>query len=272
MLTSSFSLGQKFNFTIKKYFYLVKHSFSKNNKSHYEVNLLGENFFYEDSHSLFFYQSLFVTNENFLKNIKKEEILTIVDVGANVGLFSKTIRHFFPSAKIYAVEPIPSAKACLDKNFKHDNLFQSDQVAFSDKNGKIKMTSVKTDTQHSHVSDAGNLLVSATTLDAYVRKYNITYIDLLKIDTETFEAHVLKGGSKALKNTKYLFLEVNFVNNSNYTFSSLMSLLFSKDYDFQLVKIKSYSQKVNEAVLFDCLFINTSFDRLSKNKASSKII
>lgn len=242
------------------------HSFSKNKMTHYRVNLLGENIFYDHLYSLFFYQSLFVLNERFLKNIRKEEIHTVVDVGANVGLFSKTIRHFFPSAKIYAIEPVPSAKACLDKNFKHDNLFQSDQVAFSDKHGKMKMISAKMDTQHSRVSDEGNLVVPVTTLDTYVRKHNIAHIDLLKIDTETFESHVLKGGDKALKNTKYLSLEISLVNNNNYTFSSVMSLLFSKDYNFQLVKIKSYSQKTDDAVLFDCLFINTFFDRLSGKK------
>jgi len=78
------------------------------------------------------------------------------------------------------------------------------------------MISAKMDTQHSRVSDEGNLVVPVTTLDTYVRKHNIAHIDLLKIDTETFESHVLKGGDKALKNTKYLSLEISLVNNNNY--------------------------------------------------------
>lgn len=257
---------QKLDFIIKRNFYLLRHFFSQKEFVQDKINVLGENIFFDYIYSLFFYQNLFVTGESFFKHIKKNEVRTVVDVGANIGLFSKTIRHFFPSAKIYAIEPVPSARVCLDKNFEHDSLFQSDQVALSNKRGKLKMISDKTSTQNSTINDSGNLLVSAMTLDEYVKKNNISRIDLLKIDTETFEAHVLKGGSKALRITKYLLIEICLVNNNNYTFSSLCALLFSKNYNFQLIKLKRYSQNEDRDVLFDGLFVNTIFDKMSTKK------
>lgn len=263
----SLTLRQKINFLTKKYTHLFKNLLSPIKLAQYRINILGEDTLFDNKYSLFSYQSLFVTAKSFFKYIKKNEILTVIDVGANLGFFSKTVRHYFPSAKIYAIEPVPSAKACLDENFKNDNLFKSFGVALSNKKGNIRMTTSQANSQNSMVNNSGNLLVSATTLNMFIKKNGISSIDLLKIDTETFEAHVLKGGNRALKITKYLVLEVNLVdNNNNYTFSSLIALLFSKNYNFQLIKIKNYSQNADRDELFDCLFINTYFERLSKKE------
>jgi len=253
---------QKISFLTKKYTHLFKNLLSPIKLVQYRTNILGEDILFDNKYSLFSYQSLFVTAKSFFKCIKKNEILTVIDIGANLGFFSKTVRHFFPSSNIYAIEPVPSARMCLEENFKNDKLFKSAGIALSNKQGNIRMATSETNTQNSMVNKSGNLLVSVTTLNMFIKKNGISSIDLLKIDTETFEAHVLKGGNRALKITKYLVLEVNLVdNNNNYTFSSLIALLFSKNYNFQLIKIKNYSQNADRDELFDCLFINTYFDR-----------
>lgn len=263
----SLPFGKKINFIVKKYIFLFKNFLSPIKLAQYKTNILGEDIFFDNKYSLISYQKLFVTTKLFFKCIKKTKILTVIDVGANLGFFSKTVRHFSPSANIYAIEPVSSARACLEENFKNDNLFQSFGIALSDKQGDVRMTVSEIGTQNSMVSNSGNLIVPATTLDMFVKKNNISSINLLKIDTETFEAHVLKGGTRALKITKYLLIEVNLVNNNNkYTFSSLIALLFSKNYNFQLIKIKNYSQNADRDELFDCLFINTYFERLSKKE------
>jgi FkbM family methyltransferase len=43
-------------------------------------------------------------------------VRTVLDVGANVGLFSVTARHFFPNATIHAYEPNPSIEPYLRRN------------------------------------------------------------------------------------------------------------------------------------------------------------
>lgn len=258
----SLTLRQKINFLTKKYTHLFKNLLSPIKLAQYRINILGEDILFDNKYSLFSYQSLFVTTNSFFKYIKKNEIRTVIDVGANLGFFSKPVRHFFPSSNIYAIEPVPSARVCLEENFKNDKLFKSAGIALSNKQGNVRMTSSEINTQNSMVDNSGNLVVLATTLDIFVKKNGISSIDLLKIDTETFEAHVLKGGNRALKITKYLWLEVNLVDNNNkYTFSSLIALLFSRNYNFQLIKIKNYSQNADRDELFDCLFINTYFDR-----------
>lgn len=258
----SLPFGQKINFLVKKYIFLFKNSLSPIRLTQYKTIVLGEDIFFDNKYSLISYQKLFVTTKLFFKCIKKTKIHTVIDVGANLGFFSKAVRHFYKSANIYAIEPVPSAKACLEENFKNDKLFKSFGIAISNKQGNVRMITSEENTQNSMINNSGNLLVSATTLDMFVKENNISSIDLLKIDTETFEAHVLKGGTRALKITKYLLIEVNLVDNNNkYTFSSLIALLFSKNYNFQLIKIKNYSQNADRDELFDCLFINTYFDR-----------
>ncbi len=262
LFISSLPFGQRMNFLVKKYTFLFKNSLLRTKLTQYKTIVLGEKIFFDNKYSLISYQSLFVTAKSFFKYIKKNEIFTVIDVGANLGFFSKTVRHFFPSSKIYAIEPVPSVRTCLEENFKNDKLLKSVGVALSNKQGSVRMSTSGINTQNSMVSNSGNLVVPATTLNMFTKKNYISQIDLLKIDTETFEAHVLRGGDRALAITKYLLLEVNLVNNNDkYTFSSLIALLFSKNYNFQLIKIKNYSQNPDRDELFDCLFINTYFDR-----------
>jgi len=79
----------------------------------------------------------------------------------------------------------------------------------------------------------------------------------LKIDTETFEAHVLRGARKMLSKTKYLFLEISLRDHHNYTISSLLSLLNSETFEYQLVAYRNYSNKAEGKIeIMDCLFKN----------------
>ena len=80
------------------------------------------------------------------------------------------------------------------------------------------------------------------TLDDFATQQGIGDVDLLKVDTESFEAHqYLRGARSVLARTKYLLIEITFEGNQNYTISSLMSLLQSDGYDLRLsVSLKSY--------------------------------
>lgn len=254
---SSLSIKMKIDLILKKYYLLIKHFFIPFKLGKSKISIFDKDFYYNSTNGLFFFQSIVVVYKIFLKDIHKKEVHTVIDVGANVGYASKVLHDIFPLAKIYAIEPIPLSKICLDKNFIHDSYFHSYGLAISDKQGSVKMRFAAKDAAQSYVSEKGELDIQAITLDVFVKKNKISRIDLLKIDTERFEAHVLRGGVESLKITKYLLLEIALVDNENYTFSSIIKLLFSKHYNFQLLKIKNYSLSENEVALFDCLFVNT---------------
>jgi len=81
------------------------------------------------------------------------------------------------------------------------------------------------DSAISQISNTGNIDVNVLRLDDFVYEHNINHIDILKIDTETFENFVLSGASNILKNTRYILIEITIDNNENYTISSLFKLL-----------------------------------------------
>jgi hypothetical protein len=100
--------------------------------------------------------------------------------------------------------------------------------------------------------------VAVDTLDAFAERRGLGTIDLLKIDTETFEAHVLRGARRTLARTRHLFLEITLEDNPNYTAASLLGLLVGEGYDFQLVGFRNFAD-AGEGVMpvMDSLFVNT---------------
>jgi FkbM family methyltransferase len=57
-----------------------------------------------------------------LKNIDNLKIETIIDIGANLGVFSKFARQRFPKARIIALEAVSDTFLSLKENLKNDNI------------------------------------------------------------------------------------------------------------------------------------------------------
>ena len=254
---SDWSVFKKINFLILKYFLIFKHFF-KNFK-------LGKDFcwfnkkriYYNTRFGLAGYQRILSTHQKLIKLAGIDNIRTVIDIGANVGFFSKLCRDLFPKSKIFSFEPIPKTFQCLKNNFKDDINTKVFNLAISDFNDKAKMSFNEQHSAVSQISDKGSVDVNVRKLDDIIKENNIDCIDILKIDTETFEAHVLLGGYESLSKTKYLFIEISMEDNNNYTISSLLKLLSTENYDFQLVGFRNYADKgEGEMPIMDALFKN----------------
>lgn len=254
---SNWSSNKKAQFIFSKYYLLIKHIFIKFKLGKSNINLFGEKIYYDSRLGLADYQSMLCRHQGWLKigNVKNSKV--IIDIGANVGFFSKMARSLYPSSKIYAIEPVPAVYSLMSKNFNGDQNTMLFNFAFSNKKGKQGMIADEKDYLISKFSNNGNFSIDTNTLDNFIHEQGINDIDILKIDVETFENLVLLGAKQALSKTKYLFLEVTIKNNSNYTFSSLISLLYSKEYNFQLVAFRNYADVgEGEMTIMDCLFKN----------------
>ncbi|MFI2189939.1 FkbM family methyltransferase [Streptomyces sioyaensis] len=64
----------------------------------------------------FIYREIFVERTYMMHGIQLSDSSRIVDVGANVGLFSLFVKHEFPDATILAFEPVPATHQALMKN------------------------------------------------------------------------------------------------------------------------------------------------------------
>jgi FkbM family methyltransferase len=251
------SLRTKANFILKKYQLIVLHLFRPFQFGQSSTRWAGETIYYDSRFGLAGYQSMLTRPVNLFRTAGIGDFETVIDCGANVGFFSRMITQFAPRARVNAIEPVPAIFECLRRNtlmFPNIRIFQT---AISDRPGHLRMSFDSADSAISRVTNSGQVEVAAMTLDDFAADQGIDSIDLLKIDTETFEAHVLRGAKAVLTRTKYLLIEITIEGNTNYSISSLMSLLQAKSYDFQLVAFRNYADTSEGRMpIMDCLMVN----------------
>lgn len=149
--------------------------------------------------------SLHIFDEIFVNEVyklrKSLQAKTIVDVGANVGLFSIYALLKTPKAKIYAIEADPVVFQELSKNFQANKLTNKIQIfnlAMTSTPGKIILYRAAHSGWSSLFDDLGakaglRVEVDATNLSLFCKKYNLEKIDYLKVDIEGAEYDFILG-------------------------------------------------------------------------------
>jgi FkbM family methyltransferase len=259
---TAWPLSKRFGFIIKKYALLGQLLIGKLlwrpfrfGKS--STRWAGERIYYDSRFGLASYQSMLTRPVNLFRVAGVKDFDTVIDCGANVGFFSKMIMQLAPQAHVYAIEPVPAIYGCLARNMASSPKVQVFQTAILDHAGRVRMAFDSNDSAISHVTAEGEVEVTAITLDDFATQQGIGDVDILKIDTETFEAHVLRGARSVLARTRYLLIEITIEGNQNYTISSLMGLLQGDGYDFQLAAFRNYADAGEGLMpIMDCLMIN----------------
>lgn len=139
----------------------------------------------------------------------------VLDLGANIGAYSIYMHSLNPDVKVYAFEPEPENLKLLYRNIELNNLQDNIEViekgvagidmrAFIDSNGGDSRVSISTSPDHTDIE-----LISLPTWWEQQGK-DFEFIDVLKIDVEGYEAHIIKGCNKALLNLcRYIVIEVD---------------------------------------------------------------
>jgi len=264
-------LGKRLSFILKKYELIARHAFVPFQLGQSSTRWSGETIFYDSRLGLSDYQSMLIRPVTLFRVAGIGRFGTVIDCGANVGFFSKMIVETSPGARIYAIEPVPAIYECLKKNLAGAAKVSTFQAAISDRAGTVRMTFDSADSAVSRISETGEVDVTALTLDEFASGQGIGDIDLLKIDTETFEAHVLRGARSVLARTKYVLIEVTIEGNANYSISTLFGLLNGPGYDFQLVAFRNYADRGEGRIpIMDCLLVNQTLSRLQPAAAGEK--
>lgn len=131
--------------------------------------------------------------DHFLKG-KKD--LTILDIGANIGLWTQ---YAYPFSKIiYALEPSQEHYECLVTMLVSNEMHNVApiQQAISNENGKANFYHNANTTMYSlneAVSQGESEEVRTITLDVLFEENKIEHIDFMKIDIEGAEAQVFGG-------------------------------------------------------------------------------
>ena len=165
-----------------------------------------------------------VEHTQVLKNLKKYEFLTIIDIGANRGQFALIARDFFPKAKIVSFEPLEEAAKTFRRIFSVDpmTLLYKNALGPIHKNMEIHIS--KQDDSSSLLPISGlqddifpgteekeTRIVEVKTLDEVLSDESIEQPALLKLDVQGFEIDVLKGCESLLHLFEYIYVECSFV-------------------------------------------------------------
>ena len=143
-----------------------------------------------------------------LKQVK--QFRTAVDIGGNLGFWSRDFCERFNKVVIF--EPEPSNIECLKENIKMHSNYILHEVGLGQTN-EIKefYTSLTTSGAHSFYRDqVFEDTVKKTTLPIKrLDEYNLTDVDLIKIDTQGSEYDILLGGKQTLlDNNAVLNIEI----------------------------------------------------------------
>lgn len=133
-----------------------------------------------------------------------ERVITVVDLGANVGYSALYLRHLFPDCRLLAVEPDAGNFALLVLNAAVEaNPIDCIQAAVWDEDGSVSFGDagfrggMEWSRQVLNGAEAigGAVTVDAISIGSLMRAVGMEHVDLLKMDIEGAEVRVLQSAA-----------------------------------------------------------------------------
>ena len=195
---------------------------------------------------------------------------TILDIGANRGMFSKCAYYIFPDASIYAFEPL---KDCYEElcDLKGTVIkLECYNIALGDKPSEVfihrsiydySSSLLEMDDLHKQAFPytAGERLekVQIQTLDAVLAGKRIERPLLMKIDVQGYEKFVFEGASETLKQTDYIVCEMSFrsLYKGQALFDEVYRLLIDAGFQFRGHIGEVQHPESTEVLQIDGLFV-----------------
>lgn len=124
-----------------------------------------------------------------------DQFRTAIDIGANVGLWSRDLVTRFQ--RVIAFEPVDIFRECLERNVPVKTNFEVETCALGERSGQIDMIITQDNMGHTHVDpdSFGRGATPIRTLDSFA----YLDIDYVKIDCEGFEYRVLQGAEETIR-------------------------------------------------------------------------
>jgi FkbM family methyltransferase len=150
----------------------------------------------------------------------------VVEVGAHIGVDTSAMARLWREGRIYAFEPIPNLyRQLVDRVRRYDNV-RTYQLALGTHSGEVAMnvssgrsdgsSSLLTPLEHLEfhpdVTFEETITVHATTLDEWTNEHSVKP-DLLWLDAQGAELHILQSATSALSSASAIYTEVSIVEN-----------------------------------------------------------
>lgn len=205
--------------------------------------------------------------------IQDLEIKTVLDIGGNVGRFSKTMEYLLPNANIIAFEPLPSCFEQMTKLMDGYDKFKGYNIGLGDEVAQLEIVESKHNPSSSFLpmgelhkdafpfaGDGTVRSVQVKRLDDLEKELNIEYPLMIKVDVQGFEEKVITGGINVFSKAKVLVLELSFqeLYEGQPYFDDIYKMLLPLGFKFYGSMSLMKHPKTGIPLDADCLFVNES--------------
>ena len=224
---NNLSLTEKISFFFRKYISILT------NKR--KILYLGSNFHYDSRLTPALLETYPKEISDLNKIVSLSKIKSVLDIGANIGQFSYTLKKGYPSLSIYSFEPNKEIFPILQKNLKNFQNLNVYNLGLGEKDeqktfyfspeasaeGSFYQENIH---QNYHRENMKKTRVKIINLSKNLKKLSLPRkYDLVKVDVEGAEMEVLKS----LKNIdfNYLCIEVSIKRKGSGTLKDITSFL-----------------------------------------------
>ena len=173
-------------------------------------------------------------NKEYDINYRIEKPKIILDCGANIGIGSLFFNMKFPEAKIIALEPEESNYELLCKNVENLNNIIPVNAGLWKKECKLKIRDIGLDKWGFIVEETEEENgIKAECIDSLIKKFNIKFIDILKIDIEGSEKEIFESSCEWLEKVGVLVIELHDRMKKGCSMS-LFKKLYDYEYDLEI--------------------------------------
>lgn len=185
--------------------------------------------------------------------LKKFNIRTVVDVGANRGDVTRALHFLFPKATIFAFEPIKDEAEKI-KNL-HSPKVVVENLALANKTAQATLYRYSFSPSSSllpvssgykkkfkGVATSKKVNVQVITLDDYFKNKKVEGDVFLKIDTQGTEKQVLEGAQRFLSKVSVVHIEIPIeeLYQKQNSFDEVYDFLTKKGFEYKGIITESY--------------------------------
>jgi FkbM family methyltransferase len=195
---------------------------------------------------------------------------TVLDIGGNIGLFSKTMRMMLPDAQIYAFEPLPDCYAQMNNLMKNDHNYKGFNCGLGEKNETLLIersshapssSFLKMGDKHIEAfpftAKTEQVEVAVKKLDGLATEMKLGKNILIKVDVQGFEDKVLNGGLETFSKARLLIMELSYqeLYKGQPLFNDIYQVLSKLGFQYRGAMEQLKDPKNQEFLDADCLFI-----------------
>jgi FkbM family methyltransferase len=181
---------------------------------------------------------------------QNRKLNVIFDIGANVGQTAKWLGNVFPGAFIHSFEPVAGTFEVLRENVQNWERVTPHNLAIGATSGKIRMEINQQSSEWSRVADGDSEAAGGPFEECEMKTVRdvcetlaLSGVDLLKIDAEGHEIHVLNGARELLERGEIasVYAEVDFApDGAHGNFFEIHDFLVN--HQFNLYGLYDYSR------------------------------